>query len=99
MPLRHSSACCARPCVAILRILLSLFLIYPNFSKSQIDLPGAPTVILPTKEKENVTIAIVGAGLAGLAAASRLYAYGFRNIKVLEASNRIGGRMWTVHGG
>ena len=39
---------------------------------------------------------IIGAGVAGLAAAQRLLARG-RNIAVLEARNRIGGRIWTTH--
>jgi monoamine oxidase len=39
---------------------------------------------------------IVGAGVAGLAAAQRLLARG-RSVAVLEARNRIGGRIWTTH--
>ncbi|KAB0795403.1 hypothetical protein PPYR_12242 [Photinus pyralis] len=41
-------------------------------------------------------IVIIGAGAAGIAAASRLYKNGFTNIKILEASNRIGGRIHSV---
>jgi len=37
---------------------------------------------------------IVGAGFAGLAAAEKLVQAGLR-IRVLEASNRVGGRVWT----
>ena len=36
---------------------------------------------------------IVGAGAAGLAAASRLIRSGFFDVTILEASNRIGGRI------
>ncbi|HEY8517326.1 MAG TPA: NAD(P)/FAD-dependent oxidoreductase [Candidatus Binatia bacterium] len=43
-------------------------------------------------------VAVVGAGLAGLAAASELRARGFEVI-VLEARERIGGRVWTVREG
>uniref|UniRef100_A0A182UVE1 Amine oxidase domain-containing protein n=1 Tax=Anopheles merus TaxID=30066 RepID=A0A182UVE1_ANOME len=45
---------------------------------------------------ENPRIIIVGAGAAGVAAASRLYQRGFRNITILEASQRIGGRIRTT---
>jgi monoamine oxidase len=42
------------------------------------------------------TIAVVGAGLAGLTAAYRLKQAGL-NAKVYEASDRIGGRCWSIH--
>lgn len=42
------------------------------------------------------TIAVVGAGLAGLTAAYRLKQAGL-NAQVYEASGRIGGRCWTSH--
>ncbi len=43
-------------------------------------------------------VLIIGAGAAGLAAASRLIENGLspKNITVLEAQNRIGGRMYTI---
>ena len=40
-------------------------------------------------------IVIVGAGVAGLSAASRLRSLGAR-VALIEASNRIGGRAWTT---
>jgi monoamine oxidase len=40
-------------------------------------------------------VVIVGAGAAGLAAASRLHEVGVR-VVVLEARDRIGGRIWTI---
>lgn len=43
---------------------------------------------------KNQEIIIIGAGISGLAAASRLHSAGF-HIKILEARNRIGGRIWT----
>uniref|UniRef100_A0A182Q295 Amine oxidase domain-containing protein n=1 Tax=Anopheles farauti TaxID=69004 RepID=A0A182Q295_9DIPT len=45
---------------------------------------------------KNPRIIVVGAGAAGIAAASRLYQRGLRNVTVLEASQRIGGRIRTV---
>jgi monoamine oxidase len=39
---------------------------------------------------------VVGAGAAGLAAANRLAAHGV-DVTVLEARDRIGGRVWTIH--
>lgn len=41
-------------------------------------------------------VVVIGAGLAGLAAATRLRDGG-RDCRVLEASGRIGGRAWTTH--
>ena len=38
-------------------------------------------------------MSILGAGAAGLAAASRLIRSGFFDVTILEASNRIGGRI------
>lgn len=41
-------------------------------------------------------IVIVGAGVAGISAASKLVKNGLRDIFVLEAENRIGGRVYSV---
>ncbi|XKL59615.1 hypothetical protein PGB90_000631 [Kerria lacca] len=41
-------------------------------------------------------VIIIGAGVAGIAAATRLFEHGIENILVLEAENRIGGRVNTV---
>lgn len=45
-------------------------------------------------ETEKTTVAIVGAGISGLAAAHKLSQAG-RTVTVLEARDRIGGRIWT----
>lgn len=41
-------------------------------------------------------VIVIGAGASGIAAATRLYERGIKNILVLEAENRIGGRVHTV---
>jgi len=44
----------------------------------------------------NIKILIIGAGAAGIAAASHLFKNGSQNLLILEAENRIGGRINTV---
>lgn len=41
-------------------------------------------------------IIIVGAGASGVAAATKLLSNGFKNVTILEAENRIGGRVNTI---
>lgn len=42
------------------------------------------------------SVIIIGAGAAGISAACRLYQRGIKNLTILEAKNRIGGRINTV---
>ena len=44
----------------------------------------------------NPSVVIIGAGAAGIAAARRLAESGFLDVKVLEAQDRIGGRIHSV---
>lgn len=44
--------------------------------------------------RESASIAVLGGGLAGLAAATRLHADGF-DVTVFEARDRVGGRVWS----
>lgn len=44
-------------------------------------------------------IVIIGAGASGIAAASKLIKNGFTNVIVLEAEQRIGGRVNTIEFG
>jgi len=41
-------------------------------------------------------VIVVGAGMAGITCARELVKLGFKNVTVLEARNRIGGRLWSV---
>lgn len=49
-----------------------------------------------TKLPTNSKITIIGAGPSGIAALSKLLEIGYQNVVLLEASNRIGGRINTV---
>ena len=49
-----------------------------------------------TKKVSGETVVVIGAGIAGLSAAIRLGASGYRVI-VVESRDRPGGRMWTDH--
>uniref|UniRef100_H2ZNS5 Amine oxidase domain-containing protein n=1 Tax=Ciona savignyi TaxID=51511 RepID=H2ZNS5_CIOSA len=42
------------------------------------------------------SIVIVGGGMGGLSAASKLYEHGFQNVVVIEARGRIGGRVHSI---
>jgi monoamine oxidase len=47
-------------------------------------------------ERMDVDVCVVGAGYAGLTTARRLTQAG-KSVAVLEARDRIGGRIWTFH--
>lgn len=51
---------------------------------------------MPSIRRSRADVVIIGAGVAGLAAARRLDEQGLR-VVVLEARSRIGGRVFTVH--
>lgn len=48
---------------------------------------------------QKAKVIIIGAGAAGIAAASRLAENGFKNFLILEAENRIGGRIYSTRFG
>ena len=56
---------------------------------------GAAGAVAPGSAGRNRRVVIVGAGVAGLAAAGELRTRGFDDVAVLEARDRIGGRVWT----
>lgn len=49
-------------------------------------------------EEVKPKIVVIGAGAAGLTATDRLLEYGY-DVTLLEASDRIGGRVWSVSAG
>lgn len=51
---------------------------------------------MTTLTREDISVVVVGAGAAGFASALKLIENGFSNLKVLEAENRIGGRIFTT---
>src|SRR5438309_5624051 len=59
----------------------------------QVPYRGGMGVDMPGDQRD---VAIIGAGVAGLAAARRLAAAGLR-VRILEARGRIGGRIHTLH--
>ena len=59
---------------------------------------GAENFRLPVGSGNGRSVVILGAGIAGLVAAYELQKAGYR-VTVLEARDRIGGRVWTVRGG
>lgn len=48
---------------------------------------------------EQPKIVIIGAGASGIAAASKLLENGYQNVTILEAENRIGGRVYSTRFG
>ncbi|XP_062134336.1 spermine oxidase-like [Drosophila sulfurigaster albostrigata] len=52
--------------------------------------------IMSNKTKQTARIVVIGSGPSGIAAATRLIEQGFKNVSILEAENRIGGRICTV---
>ena len=63
--------------------------------KRSVSGPGDRGAVTPGSARANQSVVIVGAGVAGLAAARELRASGFDDVVMLEARDRIGGRTWT----
>lgn len=54
------------------------------------------TTTLLREMNSSARIVIIGAGASGIAAATKLLNHGFKNVTILEAQSRIGGRIHTV---
>ena len=59
---------------------------------------GAENFMLPRSSGNGHSVVILGAGIAGLVSAFELLRAGYR-VTLLEARDRVGGRVWTVRGG
>ena len=59
---------------------------------------GAENFELPRQSGQGRSVVVLGGGIAGLVSAYELQRAGYR-VTVLEARNRVGGRVWTVRGG
>jgi monoamine oxidase len=74
---------------------------WPNPAESRLDYYG----LLENEEPHfhahahGLKVAIVGAGVAGLTAARQLLGCGVGRISIFEASDRIGGRLWSMKAG
>jgi len=78
--------------------LRSLFTFIPNnihFSNGAVKLLCAVQLSRAYSMPKETKIIIVGAGAAGIAAASRLLQKGVNDFVILEANDRIGGRIYT----
>lgn len=59
---------------------------------------SAADFALPPSSGAGKSVVVLGAGIAGLVAAYELQQAGYQ-VTLLEARNRIGGRVWTIRGG
>jgi monoamine oxidase len=59
---------------------------------------GAESFALPRSTNGGKSVIVLGAGIAGLVSAYELRRSGY-HVTVLEARDRVGGRVWTIRGG
>jgi hypothetical protein len=52
--------------------------------------------VFPFARMDKLQVVVVGAGAAGVAAAARLMEHGVRDVVILEAGDRMGGRIHTA---
>src|SRR5512146_388585 len=58
---------------------------------------AAANFTLPKSSGNGRSVVVLGAGIAGLVSAYELQQAGYR-VTVLEARDRVGGRVWTIRG-
>lgn len=78
----------------VLRIAFLFCLLFTNNLK-MCACESNDTVTNKTVTITHPRIVIVGAGPSGIAAAAKLLENGFKNVTILEAEDRIGGRVYT----
>jgi monoamine oxidase len=69
---------------------------HPTRRQVLAGLAALPVLSTAARARADLHVVVIGAGIAGLAAARDLLGHGF-SVTVLEARNRIGGRAWTEH--
>ena len=74
--------------------IAGLSLILGNFPAG-CGLPTREPLAAHTKPKRPESVVIIGAGVAGMAAAERLRFHGLTNVTILESRERVGGRVHT----
>jgi len=68
-----------------LALIIAVFLLFVAYAQT----------LVTAEESEHHEIIVIGAGMAGIAAANQLNEYGFKDIVILEARDITGGRMLT----
>lgn len=78
-------------------LLQSLVAATLGMAGSNLSARGSSHICNPTTDSvpANRRVAVIGAGIAGLAAATELQSAGVCEVLVLEARDRLGGRIWT----
>jgi monoamine oxidase len=75
----------------------AVFLAMEAMGMAQATPRGAEQFALPPGTGSGKRVVVLGAGIAGLVAAYELQRAGYQ-VTVLEARNRVGGRVWSVRG-
>lgn len=65
-------------------------------TRNEEETGGDYTIGNGSKPKRSAKVVIIGAGLAGLAAAQRLWSSGIKDVIMLEAQDYLGGRVRTM---
>lgn len=88
--------------VITIGLILTIGSVIGNSSSTEgYDSTTTPTIINSTTAPKTgqPRIVIIGAGASGIAAATKLFEAGFKNVTIIEAEDRIGGRIFTTQFG